>query len=151
MEPKLKKTASPWWIAMTYYLTAVIPSGIAGILIAYLIPIALGLPLPVEGDPLWNVIALAVSMVLVWPNVWYSARYVLKTYEIKDRMRVLLWAMVYYAFSTGGYVVQDDYMSSLFYAQAILPIVAVLVFYHAGKRYLIPGKAMAVSSSSEPS
>lgn len=132
---KEKKQSANWYIAATHYLTA-------GFAIPLLFSFVLGIPMVL----IFGKDGLAVSIAntilgafIVWPSVIYSAKYINKTYIIRDSQKVATLATMYMIVIAGGLQFRSSLIAH-FDVASILGIVRVVamvfLFYVMSKKYM---------------
>lgn len=132
---KEKKKSANWNIAATHYLTA-------GFAIPFVLSLVLGIPMVIllgkDGLAL-NIANTILGAFIIWPGVIYSAKYVNKTYIIKDSQKVITLAMIYMIVIAGGLQLRSSVIAN-FDVASILGIVRVvamvMVFYVTSKKYI---------------
>lgn len=135
-----KKHSPDWYVAATHYLTS-------GFAIPFLGSILIGTLheffLPYEGAAM-SVLVIIESVVLTYAGVLYGSKYVLRTYEIRDRARVIKLATIYYVVvmlsiwvatlsAFNGYSQVESTQLGL---GALSALLNVFVFYFASREYL---------------
>ncbi|HBX49541.1 MAG: hypothetical protein UR66_C0004G0120 [Candidatus Moranbacteria bacterium GW2011_GWE1_35_17] len=133
---KEKKQSANWYIAATHYLTA-------GFAIPFVIGLIVGIPvfliLGKDEILLSNAVNLISAPIIVWLGVMYSAKYINKTYLIKDSQKIINLATIYLVIIAGGLNMRSAIMDN-FDVVSILGIVRVvamaIVFYITSKKYI---------------
>lgn len=132
---KEKKESANWNIAATHYLTA-------GFAIPFVLSFILGIPmvLLLGTDGLAIIIGNTIlSPFIVWLGVIYSAKYVNKTYIIKDSQKVITLSMIYMIVIAGGLQISNTSIAN-FDVNSILEIIRVvtiiIIFYVTSKKYI---------------
>jgi len=132
---KEKKQSANWNIAATHYLTA-------GFAIPFILNLILGIPMVLllgDNNLAVNIASPILGALIVWPSVMYSAKYVNKTYIIKDSQKVITLAMIYMIIIAGGLQLRNLLIAN-FDVASILNIVGVIaiviVFYVTSKKYI---------------
>lgn len=145
-----KKESKDWYIAMTHWLTS-------GFAIPLLVGLVVGLPVTVLIGVVMGMMGmsedvalkfavfvvpitwLAVGVLGIWLGVKYSARYLAKTYIIRDSQKIVKLATIYLAV-LGGIWRLIGLVRNGFALEAILSLVffAVIVylFYTFSKKYV---------------
>lgn len=132
---KEKKESANWNIAATHYLTA-------GFAIPFVLSLVLGIPMVLllgKDGLAVNIGNTILGAFIVWPGVMYSAKYVNKTYIIKDSQKVITLAMIYMIVITGGLQLRRSIIANFDIASilGIVRVVAmVIVFYITSKIYI---------------
>ncbi len=140
MTKKSPKISSKWNIAATHYLTA-----------GFAMPIIINLLVGIIFDNPGNIIVIGSWLLGIIAGVIYSARYVRKTYIIKDVVAIsritVLYNVVIYSllifnsavkpFSSGvSELVSDYYAFVAASTWIILAVISSLVLYFVSNRFL---------------
>lgn len=130
---KEKKQSANWYIAATHYLTA-------GLAMPFIIGLVVGLPLAFlfkDGNLLILSLLLGVVWIFsVWAGVLYSAKYLNKTYIIKDSAKIIKLATIYFVVIRGIYwFLKVNDIPSLIINWVFVAIGA-FVFYSVSKKYI---------------
>lgn len=131
---KEKKQSKDWYIAATHYLTAgfIMPlfTGAIGTAIITLI----------GGDSvaLAFIVIEATWLLGIWLGTMYSAKYVNKTYVIKDSDNVAKLATIYLGILAGGYQLYNllKEISTASIMNILFFIGGIIVFYILSKKYI---------------
>ena len=145
---KEKKQAKDWGIACTHYLTA-------GCAMPFIIGLVLGIPAAIiigENNiiPL-TIVLSAIRLLGIWAGVIYAAKYVNKTYIVKNSENTAKWATIYLGVLGGGHILINLLVSLAvldggYYFQGgptgaiVINImffaVGVAIFYTLSKKYI---------------
>jgi len=121
---KEKKQSKDWYVAVTHYLTA-------GFAIPWIAALVLGIPLTIligTNHIMFLTIVMSIIWLLsIWLGVMYGAKYVNKTYVIKNRDHVAKLAVTYLAIIGGVYR-----FFILFFKGMATPLIVELVFFATG-------------------
>lgn len=152
----MKKHAATWYIAATHYVTAgiIIPFFLGAVMgfLEYAIAGAFGL-LNADTDFINQTVAFAVYviggagvLVIIWFSVRYSARYILKTYDVPDietviRFSTSCYAIAFVLFEILDLLYPSDAMSDISRWQYVgvdifFGVASTYIFYVASKKYL---------------
>ena len=127
---KEKKNSSEWYIAATHWLTAMVSSVIFGAIIIFLLAM-------ITQNPMVVLVGMIVlNPVVMWFAVKYSARYLDKTYVIRDASNIVLLSTIYLVIVAGGYRAYHFVNTGVFQNEYIAFILALIVFYIASKKYI---------------
>jgi hypothetical protein len=132
---KEKKESASWNIAATHYLTA-------GFVIPFVLSFVLGIPMVLllgKDGLAFNIANTILGVFIVWPGVIYSAKYINKTYIIKDSQKVITLAMIYMIVIAGGLHLRNSLIANFDIASifGIVEVIAmVIVFYVTSKKYI---------------
>jgi len=132
---KEKKQSKDWYIAATHWLTA-------GFAIPIIITLVVGIPaLMLIGKN--NVIFLTIIMSIVWIiSIWlgvmYAAKYINKTYVIKDSENIAKLATIYLGVLGGGYrlINLSKGVTIEFIIDVVFFVTGVAIFYTLSKKYI---------------
>jgi len=135
---KEKKQRASWYIAATHYLTAgfampiLIGLAFAAIIVLFKIKIEVGI--------ISISISLALRILAIWLGVMYSARYITKTYIIKNRNSIISSATMYLAVFSLGYtgiqLISYKITTTGAIYNAVETIIAAFLFYIFSKKYI---------------
>jgi len=127
---KIKKRSAEWYISATHWLT----STIGMVLISLTIKVVLSFLHP----NLTNVTYLYYFLypVVMLLCVIYSAKYVNRTYIIKDVNKIVAISMVYMIIIVGGFIGMNFLSNGLIYPDYIGLIFAIILFYFVSNKYL---------------
>ncbi len=132
---KEKKQSKDWYIAATHWLTA-------GVLMPFLIRIVLGTPAVIiigeDNTALLFVVMEVIWIIGIWLGVINAAKYINKTYIIKNSKNITKMATIYLGISQGGYILFQ--LSKGVTGASIIDIgffvVGVTVFCILSKKYI---------------
>src|SRR5438128_1041848 len=98
MAKEKKIGVAPWWIGLTYSITAsVVPFVIGAVVAALIGSYVLGIPGDgVAGSPIVALIGTLIGFCLLWIGIRSAARYIRKTYEIQNALEIVLWGLVFF-------------------------------------------------------
>lgn len=140
---KEKKASADWYIAATHWLTA-------GFVVPFLLNLVVGilLVLLLGGDDL---LLLSISfgilyVISIWLGVMYSAKYLDKTYIIKDAHNIALISTIYLAIIGGGFRLSRLLENENFLYEFLGFVIGVVVFYVASKKYVKNNTAQVQSA-----
>ena len=130
---KEKKVSADWYVAATHWLTA-------GFVIPFLLALVLGIPLTLILDK-DNLLLLSVgfgllNMLSVWLGVMYSAKYLNKTYVIKNAHKIVALSTIYLAVIGGGFRLLKLIQTGNFSYELLGFIIGIVIFYLASKKYI---------------
>ena len=121
---KEKKQSKDWYVAVTHYLTA-------GFAIPWVIVLVFGIPLTIligTSHIMFLTIAMSIVWLLsIWLGVMYAAKYINKTYVIKNRDHVAKLAATYLVIIGGVYR-----FFIFFFKGVALPLIVELIFFATG-------------------
>lgn len=127
---KERKNSPGWYIAATHWLTAMVSSVIFGVVIIFLLVLV---------SQNYYVVLLGMLIlhpIVMWLAVKYSARYLDKTYVIKNASQIILLSTLYLAIVAGGYRAYKFLNTGVFQNEYIVFIITLIVFYIASKKYV---------------
>lgn len=131
---KEKKMGSSWWIGLTYNLTAsIIPAVIAFVGVGLVTNTFSSEITP----PYVLFITSIVYMILLWPGIMYSARFIRKHYAVPNMMEIVLWGTIFEAFLSSPFSTDDSISLIWLSALGALSIVQLIYFYQLSKKYLL--------------
>lgn len=133
---KEKKASADWYIAATHWLTS-----------GFVIPLILGfvaimvLAAIIGSGASANTFTVSVAIIILtpiffWLGVMYSAKYLDKTYVIKNAQNIVLLSTVYLVVIGGGYRLYQFLQTGIFKDEYIGFILGLLAFYLASKKYI---------------
>jgi len=127
---KPKKESADWYIAATHWLTATISM----VIFAVVIGIALAL---ISQNPTVILIGFIILYpLMMWLAVKYSARYLDKTYVIKDASKIVILSTIYIVLVGGGFRVMNFLSTGIITPDHIGFALAIIAFYFASKKYI---------------
>ena len=127
---KPKKTSADWYIAATHWLTATIASVIFSVVIGILIAI-------ISQNPIIIMIGFIILYpLMMWFAVKYSARYLDKTYIIKNANQIVILSTVYLVIVGGGLRLYNFLQNGILKDDYIGFALALIVFYFASKKFI---------------
>ncbi|MDB5204135.1 MAG: hypothetical protein JWP09_163 [Candidatus Taylorbacteria bacterium] len=130
---KEKKVSPDWYIAATHWLTA-------GFVVPFLLALVLGIPLAIilgkDNITLLSLSFVVINVLSVWLGVMYSAKYLAKTYIIKDSNQIAILATVFLVLVGGGFRVHTFMQTGVFAYEYIGFIIGIFVFYFTSKIYI---------------
>lgn len=138
---KEKKVSADWYIAATHWLTAFI-TGVIGAVILLILASLTG------SSGLVAVSALLGWPIMLWLGVRYSARYLDKTYVIKNADHIIILSLIYLVIVGGGSRVYEFMQTGIIKTEYLGFVIAVIVFYFTSKRYVKNNDIPGVPSSS---
>ncbi len=130
---KDKKNSADWYIAATHWLTAgfVVPflmTLVAGVLV--------GMFLGNANLALLMVVFGAIHIISIWFGVMYSAKYLDKTYVLKNAHKIAVISTVYLAVIGFGFRIFQFLQGGTISYELVQIIAGVIVFYIASKKYI---------------
>jgi hypothetical protein len=132
---KPKKEVSIWYAAATFYLTA----GFAMPLLSGFIYSFFVSPFIGEGM-LDDILAIIFSVIGIWLGIMYAARYIRKTYIIRDRKKLINLATTYLVVLLFIYWLAVHLLAGTFGPGSIVLLVAlaikVAMFYLLSRAYV---------------
>ncbi|MFH1233931.1 MAG: hypothetical protein V1649_04795 [Patescibacteria group bacterium] len=132
---KEKKQSKEWYIAATHWLTA-------GLAMPFLLTLILGIPAALvigkDNIALLTVVMSAIWILSLWLGVMYSAKYLAKTYIIKNSDNIIRLAAIYLAVLGGGFRLIGLSKGITLASMIDLGffVVGVAVFYILSKKYV---------------
>ncbi len=132
---KERKQSKDWYIAATHWLTA-------GFAIPFIIALVVGIPaialIGKNNTIVLTIIMSAVWILSIWLGVMYAAKYVNKTYIVKNNENIAKLATIYLGVLGGGYRLIN--LSKGITTESIIDIVffvvGVTIFYTLSKKYI---------------
>jgi uncharacterized membrane protein YhiD involved in acid resistance len=127
---KEKKNSADWYIAATHWLTATIGMAIFGAVIGIILAL-------ISQNPTIIMVGIIILYpLMMWLAVKYSARYLDKTYVIKNTNQIVILSTIYIVIVGGGYRVMNLLSKGILTADHIGFAIAIIVFYFASKKYI---------------
>jgi len=132
---KEKKQSANWYIAATHYLTS-------GFAVPFVMGLFLGIPVAFvigkENILLGVIVSSMIWFLGTWLGVIYSAKYLAKTYIIKDSNKIIKLSTIYLAVLGGLYRLDkiDKGITTAYIVDIILFAVIVFIFYYSSKKYI---------------
>ncbi|MCX6738110.1 MAG: hypothetical protein NTY11_01685 [Candidatus Parcubacteria bacterium] len=133
---KAPKEISTWYAAATFYLTAgfAIPF-IIGLIYTFLIS-----PFLVEREILDTIISIILGLGATWLGIMYAARYIKRTYIIKDRKKLINMATSYLVILWLIYWLAIHLFIGAFGLESIVVLIGIAIrgaiFYSLSRFYL---------------
>lgn len=132
---KEKKQSKDWYIAATHWLTA-------GFVMPLIVGLILGIPVMlITGENnavLFQVLMQIIWIFTIWLGVMYSAKFLAKTYIIKDSNNIARLATIY--LGVVGSLVRIKNLSNgmdvIYVINLVFFVVGVAVFYILSKKYI---------------
>lgn len=108
-----KKNSSAWYIAATHYLTTNIMLVVLSFAVFFIIGFAIAFTAPSIQDskmfdPIFQLVALGISLLILRWAVKYGAKYVNNHYVITDKNKIINFVTGYYVFFNGAFLVGRD-------------------------------------------
>ena len=130
---KTKKESADWYISATHWLTSIIGMTIFGAILVIILAI-------VYPNPEFIAYGyLVIYPLMMWLAVKYSAKYVNKTYVIKNVSQIVTLSTIYMVIVGGGFRVIGFASKGIVTPDNIGFLLATIVFYFASKKYLKVG------------
>jgi len=129
---KEKKQTKDWYIAATHYLTA-------GFAIPFVFGFVIGTPLAIVlgENNLWvGIIELILMPVIMWFGVIYSAKYIERTYIVRDSNKIVNLSVIYSIVVIVGLHAYGAFVAKVEYISVATAAVTMAVFYLASKKYI---------------
>lgn len=127
---KPKKASADWYIAATHWLTATISMVVFSIVVGIILAL-------ISQNPTVILIGFIILYpLMMWLAVKYSARFLDKTYVIKNANQIVILSTIYIVIVGGGFRVMSFLSKGVITPDHIGFLLAIIVFYIASKKYI---------------
>jgi hypothetical protein len=127
---KEKKNSADWYIAATHWLTATFT------MVVFAVVLGIILSLVTQNPTVVLLGFIILYPLMMWLAVKYSARYLDKTYIIKNANQIVILSTIYIVIVGGGIRVMDFISNGIITPDHIGFALAIIVFYFASRKYI---------------
>jgi uncharacterized SAM-binding protein YcdF (DUF218 family) len=140
---KEKKASADWYISATHWLTATITMVIFSVVLGFI------LALITQNTTIILIGFILLYPLMMWLAVKYSARYLNKTYVIKNANQIVILSTIYIVIVNGGLRILSFLSNGVITADHIGFALAIIVFYFASRKYIKNNSLDSITPNSE--